>query len=357
MGWTSCHATFGCSWAWALGSWCFGWSLSTSLSMTHLTYLPGLWVKFAPLLVKLRPTMPLIAGRDRRTHRQISLGLARNPCRASACCSSCSGNCWTNSSQLPGHEAWHLHRDHGMLLEVINTSIPFLYLVMVTPNWSCWQSHPQSIATATLWVRRFLLWICFAGIYLLWGAHMTCHPKDVAKADDGGWLFVVAKACAATFYLDVPLLFLCLFDGAITHTLSIMGVYIAKNEAVDIHRVVAKRLVLMASVHSVAHIGWISKDGLQSYSQKIWHNDFLPQLPFWTGVLMWLSVLITVPAYWLKKSHYDWFRSIKRGASGLLVFFGLFHGDAGALGSPTLWGFSLLVIIYCVCDLGSLSLH
>jgi hypothetical protein len=39
----------------------------------------------------------------------------------------------------------------------------------------------------------------------------------------------------------------------------------------------------------------------------------------------------------------------------VFIFFGLFHGDAAALGHPTLFAFLLLVIVYFGLDQGVLA--
>lgn len=201
-----------------------------------------------------------------------------------------------------------------------------------------------------------MLWVSWV-IYLVWGARTTCRPKDVEAANHGGWFFVVAKVCAATFYLDVPLLFLSIFDGAISLTLKTMGFYVSKDEAVDIHKSVATRLVVMASMHSLAHLLWIllhvGSHGFKKYVEDVWQGNTLKlQIPIYTGVLMWLSVLSTVAAYSFKESAYGRFRAAKRVASILFLFFGLFHGAAAKLGLPTLWLFVLWAIMYYGLDAG-----
>ena len=185
---------------------------------------------------------------------------------------------------------------------------------------------------------------------------MTCFPLDPEKANDGGWFFIIAKTSAATFYLDIPILFIVLLDGVFMLTLTSMGLYFPRDGAVRMHFWVGCRLIFMAMLHSVAHVMWIGKDGLHEYCQRVWQNDFWPQLPFWTGVLMLLSVVLTVPAYrCCKTRRYGTFLFLKRSSSVVFIFFGLFHGDAGALGHPTLWSFLLLVIAYVGLDQGVLE--
>ncbi|CAK9032006.1 unnamed protein product [Durusdinium trenchii] len=132
-----------------------------------------------------------------------------------------------------------------------------------------------------------------------------------------------------------------------------MGLSVPRDDAVHIHRWVGGRLIVMAFVHGMAHVLWIGKDGLQKYSKRVWQNDFLPQLPFWTGVFMLLAVLLTLPAYFIcKDKRYGTFRFLKRSSSVVFIFLGLFHGDGGALRSPTMWSFLLLVIVYFALDQG-----
>ena len=251
-------------------------------------------------------------------------------------------------------ELYEVDVEIAVLLAVINTTVPLLYIVLQTPNWNCGGSRSTLGKSMPLFCH-FLLWIFFV-IYLVWGCHMTCFPSDLEKANDGGWFFVIAKTSAATFYLDIPILFIVLLDGAFMLMLTSMGLYVPRDDVGYIHRCVGCRLIFMAMAHSLAHVIWIGKDGLYEYCQRVWQNDFWPQLPFWTGVLMLLSVVLTLPAYcFCKKKRYATFLFLKRSSSMVFIFFGLFHGDAAALGHPTLFACLLLVIVYFGLDQGVLA--
>ena len=237
-------------------------------------------------------------------------------------------------------------------MSMLNCTLPMLYIVMQTPAWHCrsYDAH-ATLSNFIPWLRHALLWLAFC-LYFLWGFHMTCFPLNEKKANEGGWLFVIAKSSAATFYLDFPLLFLVLWPGALAVTLSQIGLYIPREDAVCIHRWVGCRIVVMASVHGLAHTIWFIKEGdWWKYSSRVWAGDLQPLLPFGSGIGMWLALCLTVPAYLLwKKTNYRWFRIAKIVLSLIAVFLGLLHGDVGGLGQPTLWAFLVLLIVYFVLD-------
>ena len=67
-------------------------------------------------------------------------------------------------------ELYEVDVEIAVLLALINTSVPLLYIVLQTPNWNCRGSWLQSMLGNLMpWVCLALLWIFFA-IFLVWDA-------------------------------------------------------------------------------------------------------------------------------------------------------------------------------------------
>jgi len=237
----------------------------------------------------------------------------------------------------------------AVLLVVINRLLPLLCLLMIIPDWR------ERDREDFIFFRRltpYLIhgfhWFAFWE-YFLWGLHLTRYPKDCEKANDGGWLFVIAKACAATFYFDVPVLFLTVWRGVVALLDERLGLDI-QPYALKIHTRVAVRVTILSFVHGTMHWLWWIKTGLHKYGYFIYGDDMKPFLPFETGTVMLVAMLAAVCLKFWKRRFYDRFLQHKREAGAVIVFCGLLHGDFGALGQPTLWAFLLIVVGFHILE-------
>lgn len=257
---------------------------------------------------------------------------------------------WMRHSLSSKAEVQFFDVEIAVFLVVINRLLPVLCLLMIIPDW---RERDQEdfifFRRLTPYLIHGLHWFAFVE-YFLWGLHMTRYPKDCNKANDGGWLFVIAKASAATLYFDIPVLFLTVWRGVVALLDERLGFDI-QPYARKIHKWVAVRVTTMSLVHGMAHWIWWVKTGLHEYGNVMYGDDMKPFLPFETGTLMLVAMLaaVCVTVFW-KKRFYDRFLQRKREAGLVIVICGLLHGDFGALGQPTLWAFLLMVLGFYILE-------
>jgi hypothetical protein len=239
----------------------------------------------------------------------------------------------------------------------VTSTLPLLGLIFHTPDWRQRSHHRLSggvhsgvYACLLKGFLRFAFWQ-----YFLWGVHMSCYPKHPEKAMDGGWLFVLARGSAATFYLDLPLLFVSIWHGVMMLVGHWFGIGVPNYEDavghLDFHVQVGTRFGMMVMVHSLSHLVWLARDG-PAYLTRLWDGSTLnAELPFVTGIVMSISTMLVFPAYkYLKERRYRLFRLYKRIASLLAVPMALAHGAEGALGNPTLFAFVITTCCFGLLD-------
>ncbi|CAE7711596.1 unnamed protein product [Symbiodinium sp. CCMP2592] len=238
----------------------------------------------------------------------------------------------------------------------ISETLPLLVMIFNTPDWRA-RHRPNSglwLTTTSPWVVKGFLWLGWWQFFL-WGVHMSCHPKVASKALDGGILFVLARASAASIYFDLIVLFFTIWPGVKLVLQSCIGIGMSTGFT-TLHMMIGKRILICASVHAVSHVVWVLVDGFADgesvYSRIVWDGKvLLPEVPFLTGTMMLAAFVLAYLAHvCCKQRSYDTFRSIHRTSAGVVLVLGIFHSLTGVLGAPALFVFCLVLLCMWLLD-------
>ena len=214
-----------------------------------------------------------------------------------------------------GAEVEFLDAEISIFQSFISETLPLLVIIFNTPDWRA-RHRPNSglwLTTTSPWVVGGFLWLGWWQFFL-WGVHMSCHPKALAKAKDGGILFVFARASAASIYFDLIVLFFTIWPGVKLVLQSCIGIGMSSGFT-RLHMIIGKRILICASMHAVSHVVWVLKDGFVDgesvYSGRVWDGKvLLPEVPFLTGTMMLAAfVLASLAHKCCKQRSYDTFRS------------------------------------------------
>ena len=289
-----------------------------------------------------------------------------------------------------GAEVEFLDAEISVFNYFIMETLPLLVVIFNTPDWRA-RHRPDNglwLTTISPWVVKGFLWLGWWQ-FLLWGAHMSCHPKVAAKAKDGGILFVLARASAASIYFDLIVLFLTIWPGVKLVLQSCIGMGMSSGFT-RLHMMIGKRILISASIHAVSHLVWFSVDGFADgesvYSGKVWdgkvlltgstlphgHGDVgsfraclpspcmlqeaqLRHLPIlgglWESYFSLIGPKCNLLANFCQKLFRASVGSIHRASAIVVLSLGIVHSLTGVLGAPKLFAsWSPLKSMLNICD-------
>ncbi|CAE7440353.1 unnamed protein product [Symbiodinium microadriaticum] len=252
-----------------------------------------------------------------------------------------------------GAEVEFLDAEISVFNYFIMETLPLLVVIFNTPDWRA-RHRPDNglwLTTISPWVVKGFLWLGWWQ-FLLWGAHMSCHPKVAAKAKDGGILFVLARASAASIYFDLIVLFLTIWPGVKLVLQSCIGMGMSSGFT-RLHMMIGKRILISASIHAVSHLVWFSVDGFADgesvYSGKVWDGKVLltgSTLPHGHGDVGSFRACLPSPCM-LQEAQLRHLPilggSIHRASAIVVLSLGIVHSLTGVLGAPKLFEFCLVL--------------